>query len=220
MKDREIPLLDENGQPLSPHIEEALFSLIPKFQRHFPAFRDELSLIGVLEETGQKIKNREKHSGRIERLHAYAWVALRSVATSRLRHGTGRLAQRTLASEESEAALEATPARVGGPEEIERRILLRQVLNTLTPEERLVCILRKAGFSSREIAARRGGTAAAVNIMLWRVKRKVRRLFGVQPVARAEPAPPVIRPSWFPTSPRRDTRDRSVSPRPADARSL
>ncbi|HYN09674.1 MAG TPA: hypothetical protein VES67_19995 [Vicinamibacterales bacterium] len=180
MEHRRIWLLDESGRPLSPHIEQALVSLVPKFQRHFPAFRDEPSLIDVLEEAGRKIDRREKRSGRIERLHPYAWVTLRNVATSRLRRGDGRLTQLTLASEESEAALEATPARAGGPEEIERRILLGQVFETLTPEERLVCVLKKAGFSSREIAARRGGTAAAINIMLWRVRRKVRRLLGVQ----------------------------------------
>ena len=180
MEDREIWLLDENGQPLSPHIDQALLSLVPKFQRHFPAFRDEVTLIDILEEAGRKIDHREKRSGRIERLHAYSWVSLRSVATSRLRRGVDRLAQNTLLAEESEAALEATPATAGGPEEIERRILLRQVLETLTPEERIVCILKKAGFSSQEITARCGGTAGAINIMLWRVKRKVRRMLGVQ----------------------------------------
>lgn len=176
-------ILDEAGQPLSPHIEQALLALVPKFQRHFPSFRDELSLVEVLEEAGRKIDRREKRSGPIERLHAYAWVALRSVATSRLRRGDGRLAQRTLPSEEGEAALDSTPARAGGVDEIERRILLRQVLDTLTPEERLVCILRKAGFSSQEIADRRGGTPGAVDNVLWRVKLKVRKLLGVSPGA-------------------------------------
>jgi DNA-binding CsgD family transcriptional regulator len=76
---------------------------------------------------------------------------------------------------------DATPSRVGTPEEIERGILLRQVLETLTPEERLVCIWKKAGFSSREIADRRGGTAAAVDTLLSRVRQKVRKLLGDRP---------------------------------------
>lgn len=174
-------ILDEAGQPLSPHIEQALLALVPKFQRQFPSFRDELSLVEVLEEAGRKIDRREKRSGNIERLHAYAWVALRSVANSRLRRGDGRLAQRTLPSEEGEAALDSTPARAGGADEIERRILLQQVLDTLTPEERRVCIWRKAGFSNKEIADRRGGTPHAVDMVLLRVKQKVRRLLGVSP---------------------------------------
>jgi RNA polymerase sigma factor (sigma-70 family) len=176
-------ILDDTGQPLSPHIEQALLALVPKFQRQFPGFRDELSLVEILEEAGRKIDRREKRSGPIERLHAYAWVALRSVATSRLRRGEGRLAQRTLPSEEGEAVLDSTPARAGGPDEIERRILLRQVLETLTPDERLVCIWRKAGFSNQEIADRRGGTAHAVDMVLLRVKQKVRKLLGVSPGA-------------------------------------
>lgn len=179
MEINRIRILGDAGQPLSPHIEQALLALVPKFQRQFPSFRDELALVEVLEEAGGKIDRREKRSGHIERLHAYAWVALRSVAASRLRRGEGRLAQRTLPSEEGEAALDSTPARAGGADEIERNILLRQVLEALTPEERLVCIWRKAGFSSQEIADRRGGTPGAVDMVLWRVKQKVRKLFGV-----------------------------------------
>ena len=88
------------------------------------------------------------------------------------------MAQRTLAAEEGAAALDATPTLEGTADQIERTILLREVLDTLTPDERLVCIWKKAGFSSQEIANRRGGTAAAVDTMLSRVRQKVRRLLG------------------------------------------
>lgn len=174
-------ILDEYGQPLSPHIEQTLVSLIPKFQRNFPSFRDEFLLVDILEEAGRKIDHREKHTGPIDRIHAYAWVTLRSVATSRLRRGDGRLAQRTLGSEDSEAVLDVTPAKTGGVDEIERQILLRQVLETLTPDERVVCIWKKAGFSSQEIADRRGSTAGAIDKMLSRARQKVRALLGIQP---------------------------------------
>jgi hypothetical protein len=46
-----------------------------------------------------------------------------------------------------------------------------------------VCIWRKAGFSNQEIADRRGGTAHAVDMVLLRVKQKVRKLLGVSPGA-------------------------------------
>lgn len=174
-----VRILDEHGQPLSPRIEAALLSLIPKFQRHFPIFRDDVALIEVLEEAGRKIDHREQSGGRIERLHAYAWVTLRSVATSRLRRSAGRLAQRTLASAESEMALRVVPARIGTPDEIEQTILLRELLVRMSPDERLVCMWKKAGFSSQDIAARRGGTAAAVDKVLSRIRRKVRRFMGI-----------------------------------------
>jgi RNA polymerase sigma factor (sigma-70 family) len=171
-------LVNEAGRPFSAHVEDALVSLVPKFQRHFPVLRDDLTLVEVLEEAGRRIERREDQGGRIERLHGYAWVTLRSIATSRLRRGDGRMAQRTLTAEEGEAALDATPTREGTADHIERTILLREVLDTLTLDERLVCMWKKAGFSSQEIADRRGGTAAAVDTMLSRVRRKVRRLFG------------------------------------------
>ena len=129
----------------------------------------------VLEEAGRKISRREQASGPIERLHGYLWVALRTIAVSRLRRGSARLTQRTLPSEEGQAALEATPSILGSADEIERRILLRQVLNMLSPEERLVCAWKRAGFSSHEIARRRGGTAAAIDKMLSRARERVRR---------------------------------------------
>jgi RNA polymerase sigma factor (sigma-70 family) len=173
-----VGLVTEAGRPFSAHVEDALVSLVPKFQRHFPVLRDDLTLVEVLEEAGRRIERREDQGGRIERLHGYAWVTLRSIATSRLRRGDGRMAQRTLTAEEGEAALDATPTREGTADHIERTILLREVLDTLTPDERLVCIWKKAGFSSQEIANRRGGTAAAVDTMLSRVRQKVRRLLG------------------------------------------
>lgn len=171
-------ILDEYGYPLSPHIEEALLSLTPRFLRHFPRFRDDPSLVDVLEEAGRKISRREQASGPIERLHGYLWVTLRTIAISRLRRGSARLTQRTLPSEEGQAALEATPSILGSADEIERRILLRQVLNTLSPEERLVCAWKRAGFSSHEIARRRGGTAAAIDKMLSRARERVRAYLG------------------------------------------
>ncbi len=188
-------ILDESGQPQSPHVEEALVSLVPKFQRHFPAFRDDSTLTDILEEAGQKIAHREEQSGRIEKLHAYAWVTLRNVATSRLRRARSRLERRTFGSEEGEAALDAMPANRGTADQIERDVLLREVLETLTLDERLVCIWKKAGFTSREIADRRGGTAAAVDTLLSRVKQKVRRLLGVRKLGDAPRDEPAGEPS-------------------------
>lgn len=173
-------LLDEGGNPFSPHIEEALTSLTPRLVRSFPALRDESLLIAALETAARKITNRERQ-GPIEKLHAYAWVTLQNTATSQLRHGRGRLAQKLLESDEHGVSLDAIPARTGTAEQIERAILLREVLAQLTPEERRVCIWKKAGFTSEEIAEYRGGTAAAVHTLLSRARQKIRRLLADDP---------------------------------------
>jgi RNA polymerase sigma factor (sigma-70 family) len=167
-------VLDETGHPIDPRIEQALVSLIPRFHRHYPAFRDDVSVVEILEEAGRKIGLRERRSGPIEHLHAYAWVTLRTIAASRLRRGEGRLARRTFGAESGGAAIEGAAAKAGGPEEIERSILLRELLERLSPDERLVCMWKKAGYTSQEIAERRGTTAGAVDVMLSRIRQKVR----------------------------------------------
>jgi RNA polymerase sigma factor (sigma-70 family) len=171
-------ILDERGHPLDPRIEEALLSLVPKFRRNYPALKDDLTIVDIFEEAGRKIDHREKQSGPIEHLHGYAWVTLRTVAATRLRRGEGQLARRTFGAEEGAAAIDSTAARIGTPEDIERNILLRELLERLSPDERLVCIWRKAGFTSQEIALRRGTTAGAVDVMLTRIRQKVRDLIG------------------------------------------
>ena len=173
-------LVDETGHPLSQHVADALVSLVPRFQREFPLIRDQSLLTDFLEEAGRRIVKRETRSGPIEHLHGYAWVALRSVGRSWLRRGSSRLALNTLTSEESTSALNAMAASHGGPEQIERSILRRQVLALLTREERLVCTRREMGFSSREIATLRGTSVGAVDTLLSRTKARLRKLLSVQ----------------------------------------
>lgn len=177
---RKPRLLDERGNPLSDRIETVLTRLLPRFQRQFPALQDEVAITEVLEEAGRRIANREQRAGPIEKLHGYAWVTLRSVATSWMRRGSSRLAGKTLPSDESRAALNAVPAESGTPEEMERAILLRELLARLTPEERYVCVRKKDGYSSQEIARRCGSTVAAVDTLFSRTKQKMRRLSSVQ----------------------------------------
>lgn len=52
---------------------------------------------------------------------------------------------------------------------------LRVVLNQLTPEERLICIWKRLGFSSREIARPRAGTRAAIDRLFNNALAKIRR---------------------------------------------
>ncbi len=178
---RTIGLLDSNGKPLAERIQRVLGRLLPRLRRQFPALQqDDVALTEVMEEEGRRIASREERGGPIEKLHGYAWVTIRSVATSRMRRGSIRLIQKTLESEASHARLTSQPAEWGTAEEIERDILLREVLDKLSQEERLVCVWKKGGFSSQEIAQHQGRSVAAVDTLFSRAKQKLRKALGVQ----------------------------------------
>ena len=185
MEHLHLGLLDSDGKPLAERIQRVLTRLLPRLRRQFPALHDEVALTEVMEEAGRRIALREARGGPIEKLHGYAWVTMRSVATSHVRRGSIRLIQKTLESETSDARLASVPATAGSAEEIERNILLREVLDKLSPEEKLVCIWKKAGFSSREIAQYQGRSVIAVDTLFSRAKDKLRRALGVQSTGKA-----------------------------------
>jgi len=182
-RSRSPRVTDRNGALLADRIQRVLDDLGPRLKRHFPALQDDITLTEVMEEAGRRIVLREKRGGPIEKLHGYAWVTLRSVATSRMRRGSTRVIQRTLESNASEARLASSPAVAGTVEEIERTILLREVLAQLSPEERLICVWKKSGYSSQEIAHFQGRSVAAIDTLFSRAKQKVRRLLGVERAA-------------------------------------
>jgi RNA polymerase sigma factor (sigma-70 family) len=193
-------LLDESGAPLSPHLEDALTTLVPRLLRQFPALHDEPLLICTLENAGRRIANHERRKGPIEKLHGFAWVALQNAARSQLRQGRGRLAQKLLESDQAGVSLDAVHTRTGTADQIERAILLREVLARLTPDERRICMWKKAGFTSEEIAEYRGWTAAAVHTLLSRARQKIRSLLGVD-LGDARRRQPGRRPKTAPDAP-------------------
>ena len=175
-----LSLLDETGKPFSTRIEGVLRDLLPRFRRQFPALKDEVCVSEVLEEAGRRIAEHERRSGPVEKLHGYAWVTVRSVAVSRMRLSSARMAKATLGSEQSQAALSTVPAPEGSPQQIESDVLFREVLAQLTPDEQLVCVWKKAGFSTKEIANHRRSSVTAVDTLFHRAKQKIRRILGVQ----------------------------------------
>ena len=206
---RKFWILNQSGHPFSEHIDDALRRLISRLRRHLPPFCDKSSLIEILEEAGCRLERREREVGRIERLPAYAWVTLRSVAPSSLRRNAARLACASVPFDDTEAAVHARPSTSGTPEQVERAVLLAQILARLTPQQRLICDWKKAGLSSQEIAHLQGSPAAAVDAMFSRIRHKVRKLAGVQPTPnspsarRAQspaPAPPSREPALPSTS--------------------
>lgn len=181
---RTIGLLDSDGQPFRPHIERVLIQLLPRLRREFPLLQDEVSLAEVMEEAGRRIRHREER-GQIERLHGYAWVTVRSIATSRMRQGSAKLHQKTLDSDAGNARLLATPSSRGTAAEVEQTVLLRELLRTLSREERMICLWKKAGFSSQEIALHQRRTVVAIDTIFSRAKQKIRKALGIDDVADA-----------------------------------
>jgi DNA-directed RNA polymerase specialized sigma24 family protein len=179
---RTIGLLDSDGQPFHPRIERVLIQLLPRLRREFPSLQDEVGIAEIMEEAGRRIRHREQR-GPIERLHGYAWVTIRSIATSRMRLGSTKLHQKTLDSDAGHARLLATPTSRGSAAEVEQAVLLRELLRTLSREERMICLWKKAGFSSQEIALHQRRTVMAIDTIFSRAKQKIRKALGVDEIA-------------------------------------
>lgn len=173
-----ITLLDSNGEPFAEHIQSALERLSQRLRREFPVLQDDVAFIEVMEEAARRIAAKEARSGPIERLHGYAWVALRSAATTQIRRGPIRLIQRTIGSRASAARLAAMPSASDGVNAIEGKVLFREVLEVLSPAERDILLWRRAGRSSADIARRLGRSVDAIDKMFSRALQRVRRVLG------------------------------------------
>jgi DNA-directed RNA polymerase specialized sigma24 family protein len=185
---RTLGLIDSDGKPIAAHIDGALTLLVARLRRQFPATRDDVTLVEVMEEAGRKLVRREARGGPIERLHEYAWTAVKHAAISRMRRGSLRLVQKTLDSHVSEALLRATPAECGSPEEIERGILMRQILAKLSDDELELFLSKLNGHSSQVIARRTGSSVSAVDTVFSRTKDKLRGMVSSTPrVVKIEP---------------------------------
>ena len=176
-----LPLLGDDGNPLDQRVETVLHRLVPRIKRQFPALQDDVSLVDVLEEAGRRIVARERRSGPLVNFYGYAWVTIRSVAISRMRRRSVRMLQNTLQSEVGERLLNSMPSPTCTAEDIERRVLLQELLATLPQEERLVLKWKASGISSELIASRLQRTVSSVDTIYFRAKGKLRRLLDIRP---------------------------------------
>lgn len=176
-----IGLLDSNGEPFPDHIQRTLVRLSARLRREFPVLQDDVALTEVMEEAARRIAAREARGGPIERLHGYAWITLRNSATSHVCRGSIRLIQETLHGAAGAAHLAVLPSTCGRVEDIERRVLFAQLLRLLSDDERVIVLLRRAGYSSAEIAWVQKRTVDAVDKVFSRAKQKIRRALGVEP---------------------------------------
>jgi DNA-directed RNA polymerase specialized sigma24 family protein len=100
-----------------------------------------------------------------------------------MRLGSSKLHQKTLDSDAGNARLLATPTSRGTAAEVEQAVLLRELLQTLSREERMICLWKKAGFSSQEIALHQRRTVVAIDTIFSRAKQKIRKALGVDDVS-------------------------------------
>ena len=176
--ERRLTLIDEHGAFVDPRVEGALLQMKRKLRRRFPVCRDDLTAAEVFEEAARRLARRERRAGRIENLHAYAWVTLRSIVTSRLRRGAARLEERTVRSPSADRLLASRLATRHTARDLEHRVLLREVLAALTRDERRVCAMKAEGFSAGEIAQAMGRSPGSVDTLYSRAKARARRLTG------------------------------------------
>jgi RNA polymerase sigma factor (sigma-70 family) len=167
-------LLDAGGRPLSPRIQGVLRDLLPRFRNRFLTLEDDVLVIEILEEAGQRIAHSEAASGPAKNLEAYAWTTLSNVAYTRLRHSSMKLARATLGSDVSEVVLGRLHSRHGTPEQIEANIRVQELASKLTADERVLLLRKQSGYSSREIAKELGTSVGRVNMLFYGIKRKFR----------------------------------------------
>jgi len=142
--------------------------------------QDEAVVTGLLEQAGQRIKEQERKSGAVERLHGFAWIVLRNLGASELRLSRSRVQLTSIGSEEGELLMSHMSSDHHGPTALEERLAIDQALGQVTDLERRVAILKASQFTSAEIAAELGSTVAAVDQAYFRVKHKLRKLLGSQ----------------------------------------
>ena len=177
---RKLGLLDANGKPLEGRLLKALSDLMPRFKRRFPAIQDEVEITNVFEEVVRRIEKHENQSGPLEKLHGYAWKALESVGLSAQRRGSMRVWLRRTESRTGPDIVSRLQAWDGSVEQIEQTVLLHEVEAQMTEEEAWIFHLKSMGFSSDDIARRRGSSVNAVDKVMSRLRHKFRALVGVK----------------------------------------
>jgi len=173
---RRLMLVGKNGEALETTIQAALNQMRSRIVRQFPALQDEVALIEVMEEAGRRIAVKQQRDGPLANLHGYAWVTVRSVATSFMRRSAVRLMQQTLEHAASQQVLKSAPSATWTPQDIEQDILIQEILGRLTVDERQICLWKHAGFSSHEISNRLDRSVAAIDTAFSRAKEKLRKL--------------------------------------------
>jgi DNA-directed RNA polymerase specialized sigma24 family protein len=168
--------LDADGSPLAVRIQSVLRDLRLRFRSRLPRIDDDLFVTEVFEEAGRRIVAHEAEHGQVEDLEAFAWTVVLNVARSRLGRSSMRVIGATLDHTASDAVLRALHAREGSREQIEKDILVQQILAHMTPEERDLYYRKAWGHSVRDIARACGKSEGHVNTLVYRMRLRIKEL--------------------------------------------
>ena len=182
---RALGLLDSNGKPLADRIQRVLTGLLPE------------TATPVSRPAGRR-RTHGGHGGGGTPHRASRGARWADREAPRLRVGDGPKRRdvphetRVDATDSENAGIRrpARPTRVvsgsrsGAPRRSSGTSCCGKCWRTLSPEERLVCVWKKAGFSSQEIAQFQGRSVAAVDTLFSRAKQKIRSALGVQDTGR------------------------------------
>jgi DNA-directed RNA polymerase specialized sigma24 family protein len=171
---QKLELLDENGKPMDGRIVATLRKLVSRFRRQFPTFQDEVEVVEMFERVGQGMVRHERQSGALDRPSGYAWKALERMAISKLRSTSIEFHRSRAEARSGPELISRLSAHYGTPEQIERNIELGELRAQLTPDEELVFANKLAGYSSEDIGRLRGSSAAAVDVVVTRLRQKLR----------------------------------------------
>ena len=177
---RKLGFLGADGKPLDERLSKVLNALLPRFRRRFPAIQDDVEVTEAFEEAARRITKRERASGPIEKLGGYAWKALESIGVSLQRRGSMQIRVNRVESRTGPDIVSQLRAWDGSVEEVERGILLRELEEHMTPEEKWIFNLKAFGYSSEEIAKLRGSSVNSVDKVMSRLKQKIHALAGVK----------------------------------------
>lgn len=185
-----LGLIDSNGQPFDGRITRVLQKIAPRLRREFPALEDDVVVTEVLEEAGRRIVRQETKAGPLEKLHGFAWVTIRNVAKSRLKTGREQI---TRLEARGDVFTLPLVAQDGSPEQIERDLLLKEALASLSEDERQICLFKTLGYSTEEIAGQQQRTPGAVDTMFCRAKQKLRDMLARPASSPSSQAPSATR---------------------------
>jgi RNA polymerase sigma factor (sigma-70 family) len=169
-----LVLLGEDGKLLDDRIVATLSKLVSRFRNHFPTLQDEVWVTEIFERAGWRIAKHERECGPLEKPYGYAWAAIRSHAISLLRGGSIEFHRNRAETHAGPQLLSRLRALDGSPDSVERQILLGELRAQLTPYEERVFAAKMAGYSSQEIARLLHTSAGAIDVVVTRLRRKLR----------------------------------------------
>lgn len=171
---RKLELLDEQGRPVDERTLGVLEKLQGKFRKHFRRIQDESVITTIFEKVAAMMARRERASGPLERPYGYAWRALQSIAISNLRGTSIELHRHRAESRDGRDVVRRLEAMDGTPTQIERDILMKELIAQMTSEEAFVFAHKMAGHTSAAIAAKLGCAPVTVDVTVWRIRQKLR----------------------------------------------